>query len=163
MVGWVKRLGGSDLSPNAARNGWAEREPLTASADPPDNANPLFIGISKSDSNRINKLQRRFHRLLCGPECKDYCLPSLDERRENQALKLCKDSLCSTHILYEISCRVSQSGRLISPRCRTARRSNSFVEMTARLFNSNFRRWLHIFPCTFYSFLLIELDIKWHV
>jgi hypothetical protein len=98
-------------------------------------AAPLFVGLSKTDADRLEKLQRRFHRLLCGKECKDDCLPTITERRQKLACKLYRSAASKDHILHPIVCRVAKSGRYILPHLHTSRRLNTFAIKTALLLN----------------------------
>jgi hypothetical protein len=100
-------------------------------------AAPLIVGLSKTDARRIQSLQNRFHRLLCGKTCKQTCLPSLEERREKQALKLYRSALNPEHVLNSILCRISKTGRFILPHIHTSRRLNTFVIKVAMLLNTS--------------------------
>ena len=42
---------------------------------------PLFLGLTAADSNRLEKLQKRFHRMLYGDLCRSSCLTPLSDRR----------------------------------------------------------------------------------
>ena len=33
---------------------------------------PLFVGLDKSSSDKLERVQRRFHRILCGKNCVSY-------------------------------------------------------------------------------------------
>ena len=98
-------------------------------------AAPLFVGLSKKEETRLQILQNRFHRLLCGKQCKDECLPALDDRRKQQAVILYCSILNKNHILHNLACNVSKRGRLILPSALTTRRLNSFAMKTAILYN----------------------------
>jgi len=98
-------------------------------------AAPLFVGLSKTDADRLEKLQRRFHRLLCGKECKEACLTTITERRRNLACKLYRSAASKDHILHPIVCRMAKSGRYILPHLHTSRRLNTFAIKTAILLN----------------------------
>ena len=79
-------------------------------------AAPLFISLSEKDSKVLQVLQNRFHRILCGKECREECLPPLAARREKLSIKLHKAALSQdNHILKKILCPVSIRGRLILP------------------------------------------------
>lgn len=101
---------------------------------------PLFIGLNISDSSRLTKLQKRFHRMLCGSDCVDSCLPSLDERRSSMSLKLLKDIMNQTHILNQMLPSMSSTGRFLLPRRNTSKRSNCFFLRTCSVFNSHCKR-----------------------
>ena len=104
---------------------------------------PLFIGLSRTNVDKLEKIQSRFHRLLCGDEyktCKLHSFESLHERRQQAALKLFNKSLSPSHILYNISPVFSSSGRVLLPMTKTHFRLTSFFEQTSRIFNRNFVR-----------------------
>ena len=51
----------------------------------------LFVGLSKCNSDKFERIMSRFHRILCGDDhkaCKLHNFESLDARRNQAALKL---------------------------------------------------------------------------
>jgi len=102
--------------------------------------NPLFLGISITNSNRLDRIQRRFHRLLCGPCCKDECLESLEDRRRTMALRFLEKMKDKQHILHHLLPPISNTGRFLLPSRRTNRRSKAFILMASKLSNMNFTR-----------------------
>ena len=104
-------------------------------------AAPLFVGLSKTDSKKLESLQKRFHKLLCGPNCVKQCLTSLAERRNMMATKLYRVAENDEHhVLFSILCHKSSSGRFIIPPVKTSRRLSSFSLKIALLLNENFSR-----------------------
>ena len=103
-------------------------------------AAPLFVGITKTDAEKFEKLQNRFHRLLCGKHCEKECLQSLGDRRKRQAVTLYGKLLNSNHILHSFSCQISSHGRLILPHIRSTRSLNAFVMKAAILYNNFMNR-----------------------
>ena len=101
---------------------------------------PLLVGMSKSDANRLDRLQRRFHRLLCGSDCVLECLPSLSERRRELTLKFLKKVIDPNHVLNHLLPPVSSSERFILLARRTTRRSESFLLASTLLFNECLKR-----------------------
>ena len=104
---------------------------------------PLFIGLSKCNANKLEKILSRFHRLICGDDyktCNLHNFESLHERRKQAALKLFLKTLSKSHILHHISPVISPSGRILLPVTKTNFRLNSFFEQTSRIFNRNFVR-----------------------
>ena len=101
-------------------------------------ASPLFIGLNNKDSLNLSKVQKRFHRLLCGKQCTKECLPSLEERRKDQAVSLYCSLLKEDHILHKLSCIQSARGRLLLPSISTNRRLNSFPIKAAIHYNEVF-------------------------
>ena len=104
-------------------------------------AAPLLVGLSKTDAKKLEALQKRFHKLLCGPDCANQCLPSLAQRRNMMAAKLYRvASSDNHHLLNPILCRISPSGRYIIPAVTTTRRLSSFVLNVALHINESFKR-----------------------
>ena len=101
---------------------------------------PLFVGMLTKDAQKLNKIQKRFHKLLCGPDCKSDCLPSLDVRRNMLALRLFIKTLTPHHILNKFTFKTSPSGRVILPPVSSSRRIRSFFHSSAIVFNSLHRR-----------------------
>lgn len=104
---------------------------------------PLFIGLSKGNVNKLEKILSRFHRLLCGDNyktCKSHQFESLDDRRKKAALKLFQKTLLKSHILHHISPVISPTGRVLLPLTKTKFRLSSFFEQASRIFNRNFIR-----------------------
>ncbi|MEL7307471.1 MAG: reverse transcriptase family protein, partial [Pseudomonadota bacterium] len=101
-------------------------------------AAPLFIGLCEKDSKRLQILQNRFHRILCGKECREECLPSLADRRKNLTLSLFRKALSEDgHLLRKILHPLSSHGRVILPTIRTTRRLKTFTIQSAMLFNES--------------------------
>ena len=99
-------------------------------------ASPLFVGLTKEDSAKLQRIQKRFHRLLCGPECREACLEPLDARRLAAAGKLFLKTMTPSHILHHLSPTKSSSDRFVLPAATTTRRLNSFFNFMIRYFNS---------------------------
>ena len=106
-------------------------------------SSPLFIGLSKENSDKLERVLRRFHRFLCG-DCYKLCdhhnLDSLALRRKRAALKLFQQAYTKSHILHTLIPRVSHSGRVILPVSRTNTRLNSFFVKMSQIINENFIR-----------------------
>jgi hypothetical protein len=101
---------------------------------------PLFVKMSANDSARLERVQRRFHRIMHGNDCRKNCLPSLQERRVALSLKLLAKILTDDHILHKHLPTRSNSGRFILPYRATSRRSNSFFLYVCELYNINHPR-----------------------
>lgn len=98
-------------------------------------AAPLFVGLSVKDATRLQAVQNRFHRLLCGKECSGECLPSLDKRRIQQATILYSRLLNDQHILHDLACKISSHNRFLLPNVLTTRRLNCFTIKAAMYCN----------------------------
>jgi len=101
---------------------------------------PVFVGLSSTDALRLERVQRRFHRLLCGPNCTDSCLPSLSCRRLALCMKFLQSCMCPDHILNPCLPPLSRTGRFILPYRATTRRANSFFPFITELYNVNVTR-----------------------
>ena len=101
---------------------------------------PLLLGISESQSLRLERIQRRFHRLMCGEQCTSICLTPLEHRRKAQALKLLLKATNYGHTLNKLLPNVSNRGRFLLPVRRTTRRCKSFILLACEIFNQMFKR-----------------------
>lgn len=102
--------------------------------------NPLFIGMHKSELRKLEQIQRRFHRLLCGSSCECSTIASLESRRSDQSLKLLNCLLCNDHILHYLLPPMSPTGRFLLPARRTVKRGQSFILYICSIFNSLHKR-----------------------
>ena len=80
-----------------------------------DYCSPVYIGLSSYDSNRLEYLQKRFHRIICSSDCKSQCLSTLQERRSLLAMKFLAKAMDVDHILFPHLPSRSQFGRFILP------------------------------------------------
>lgn len=101
---------------------------------------PLFLGMSSVNANRLNLLQKRFHRLLCGRLSHHCCLEGLEDRRRNLSLRLLQKMRDESHILHCELPKISSTGRYILPTRRTTRRCRSFIPLACELSNNSFKR-----------------------
>ena len=103
-------------------------------------ASPLFVGLSSENCRKLERIQRRFHRLLCGQECRDECLEPLDGRRLDAAMKLFKQTADVSHVLHHLVPRRSVTGRFLLPAISTTRRLKSFFPFMLLHANSGHTR-----------------------
>jgi hypothetical protein len=101
---------------------------------------PLFLGITQNNSNRLEAIQNRFHRLLCGRECKGNCIESLERRRRKLALRLLTRMKKDDHVLHYILPTTTTAGRFTLPTRRTSRRCRAFIPMVCELHNASHKR-----------------------
>ena len=97
---------------------------------------PLFISMSSYDVARLCKFERRVHRVICGAQCRDQCLPSLQERRRMLSLKFLGKTVSEDHILHGFLPPKSSSGRFLLPSRRTKRRGDSFFVHACEVYNA---------------------------
>ena len=101
---------------------------------------PVFVGVNTTDSNRLDRVQKRFHRILCGPECDLECLPSLAQRRNVLSMKFLMKVVNESHLLKFILPPMSTSGRFLLPFRRSSKRSGSYFLYACEHYNLHFTR-----------------------
>ena len=99
-------------------------------------ASPLLIGLSAENSRKLERVQKRFHRLLCGNECREECLQPLSVRRLLAAQKLFLQSMDSTSVLHHLVPTQSRTGRFVLPATSMSLRLKSFFPATLLYLNS---------------------------
>jgi len=101
-------------------------------------ASPLFPNLPTSIVNRMDKLIKRAHRIICGPECTCSFMPDVHKIRRkatHDLLLKCENSEHPLHLLVPPRMPNSQKFRL--PYCATSRRLNSFFPQACILANSD--------------------------
>ena len=103
-------------------------------------ASPTFGHLPKKLLSKLERFQRRAHRIVCGPDCKCDCFPALAVKLEEAAVKLLLASETnSDHVLHEyVPRRLPASNRLNVSMCSTNRRQGSFFPWATKLYNSRF-------------------------
>ena len=97
---------------------------------------PLFVGISKKESLKIEAIRKRSHRIICGKDCTCSHFIPLSDRRESRALKEFKALLCTDSVLNYLSPqRLTFSGHLRVPILKSKRRACSFIPYCTVLYN----------------------------
>lgn len=100
---------------------------------------PLLIGLNSKNSEKLEKVQRRCHRIICGNECQCEHFTPLIDRRKQQALKTFTAMLQPNHLLHHLMPqRLSRSCRshtFILSFSRTSLRLLSFIPMCTMLVN----------------------------
>jgi len=101
-------------------------------------AAPLLIGMNASTLYKVERLQKRHHKLICGEGCQCTVFQSI---LKSSAVKLFLQAASNTnHPLHDrIPPRLS-TGRFRQPLAKTTRRLRSFVPFTSTLVNSAFKR-----------------------
>lgn len=101
-------------------------------------ASPVFIGMLQQDSVKLERVQRRAHRIICGENCNCSVLSLLSDRRILAAVNLLEKCCKPDHLLYQLCPQKSvRSSRFIQPPSRTQRRLSSFFPLT--VFHANSR------------------------
>ena len=89
---------------------------------------PLFVGLNVKNNERMERIRRRCHRIICGLHCKCDVFQPLKERRELLAMKLFEQMMSSDHISHDLLPHLlPRTGRLFQEFIKTERRSNSFI------------------------------------
>jgi hypothetical protein len=63
---------------------------------------PVMVGMVAKNARKLERVRRRCHRIICGPDCKCEALPPLTERRVERAVKLFKSFTHDTNILHPL-------------------------------------------------------------
>lgn len=98
---------------------------------------PVFISLDSSDRTRLDVIQRRFHKILCGKTCDEDCLQNLNERRQTLSMKFLKQIMIPNHILHFQLPTKSPTGRFLLPKRATVRRSKSFMLTACEMYNNS--------------------------
>ena len=102
---------------------------------------PLFLGITRTASNRLEAVQTRFHKLLCGRGCEKNCLEDLESRRRRMSLRLLSRMMKDEqHILNQFLPSIAVSGRFILATRRTSRRCKAFIPLICEIYNTLHKR-----------------------
>lgn len=89
---------------------------------------PLFVGMHKETSLRVERLQKRAHNVICGRGCHCKMFESICERREAQALRLFqKAQMRESPLFCLLPPKSERTFRFILPFYKTSRRCSSFV------------------------------------
>ena len=100
-------------------------------------ASPVYGQLPATLLAKLEKFQRRGHRLICGPSCRCDAFPSLDKEFEDAAMRLLEQAEAHrSHSLHSfVPGRLPASNQLRLPPCKTRRRSDSFIPWASRLCN----------------------------
>ena len=92
-------------------------------------AAPVFVGLSSELSKRVEKVQRRAHRIICGSRCLCSMFPPIHEILFQQAVQLLRTAEESQfHPLHRlVPQRLPNTRRFRQPSANTDRRLKSFV------------------------------------
>jgi hypothetical protein len=101
---------------------------------------PLFVGMTSKCVKKLDRVQRRFHRLMCGSSCDQECLESLTSRRRELSLRLLHKMMHPDHVLHQYLPPLSPSRRFQMPTQNTMRYSMDFIVYTCRMFNASYKR-----------------------
>ena len=60
----------------------------------------IFVGTTDKNKRKLQRVQQRFHRLCCGYDCKNNCVPDLDNRRLELSSRLWQQMHSKDHALH---------------------------------------------------------------
>jgi hypothetical protein len=114
--------------------------------------NAAFVGLSTSESNKLEKIQKRCHKIICGENCN--CeLPTLHSRRINMATKIFCDMQHPENILHNLFPAFLPHGRRLAfSYVKTNRRLNAFIPFCTQLWNKMKQHW----PCFLFNRSLVH-------
>ena len=98
----------------------------------------LFIDLNVTEKQKLNRLQKRYHRLKCGNNCSNECLEDLDKRRVKLATNLWCDMSNNEHILHALKPPILQrTGHYQVAFCNTNRRRGAFAQSMPIILNAD--------------------------
>ena len=96
----------------------------------------LLVGLNVKNSEKMERIRRRCHRIICGSNCSCNAFQSLKERRMLFAIKLFEQIMSSDHISHELLPHfLPRTRRLFQDLIKTERRANSFIPFCIRRWN----------------------------
>ena len=102
---------------------------------------PLFTGLSKKNGERLEKIRRRCHRIICGLNCSCDDFPSLSNRRSNQIFNTFVSLQNPTHLLHSLlPRRLPRSQHFCLEAMRSERRIRSFIPFCCIKWTHNLSR-----------------------
>ena len=100
---------------------------------------PLLVGLNKKCTDKIEKVRRRAHRVICGIDCRCQSFTPIQLRRNVAALKVFRKMMEPENLLYFLIPpnlqRSRHSDMLLLPRSRTHTRRTSFIPFCTVLHN----------------------------
>ena len=105
---------------------------------------PIFNNLTSHQINSIASITKRAHRIICGWNCSNNCLPNIEERcstlASNLFRKVAKDA---NHILHDIlPPRSSRSNRFLVPYTQSDKHLKSFLPQCVIAYNKNISNFL---------------------
>ena len=97
---------------------------------------PLFVALNQMNSNKLERIRQRCHRIVCGIGCQCDAFDLLSKRREERALKFFEALQNPASILHHLFPNVMQRSLHVRlPHCNSDRRKNSFLPYCSELYN----------------------------
>lgn len=98
---------------------------------------PLFVGLSKKDDTKMDRIRKRCHWIVCGSNCQCTSFTPIQTRRQNRAMHVFKRLQHPNSISHKLlPRRLPRTNHFCIDPMRTTRRANSFVPFCALRWNS---------------------------
>ena len=99
---------------------------------------PIFVGMSRKNSKKLESIRKRCHRVICGTLCDCEDFPSLRARRLQKSMKTFITMQNPQHLSHDLlPCTLQYTKHFCLELTKTERRLNSFVPFCCRLYNCN--------------------------
>ena len=96
----------------------------------------LFVGITRKNSEKLERVRRKCHRIICGKNCMCDAFTPLYIRRYHHALTLLKRMKHPDHLLHDLlPPSLKHSTKFLLPSIRSKRRHDSFLPFCISLYN----------------------------
>ena len=101
-------------------------------------AAPVFVGLTKHDSNRLNKIQNHAHHIICGWDCHCNTLDNLDDQRLSLTKKLFYKVYNNELNILQKYCpdHLPKPHKFHFPFCQTERKLHSFFPFIIKQINN---------------------------
>jgi hypothetical protein len=101
-----------------------------------DYNSPLYVALNHLNSYKLERIQKRCHKIICGPDCSCDNFASLTTKRTSRALKFFESLFNTSNVLHDLAPTfLRHSGHVRLPHCKTERRKHSFIPYCSMLFN----------------------------
>ena len=99
---------------------------------------PLLVGINSKNNAKLERINKRCHRIVCGTDCKCNAFTPMSERRIKRAIKffvkIMRPESISNHLVPH---NLPRTHHLNIAYMRTNRRAKSFIPFCSLLFNAH--------------------------
>ena len=98
---------------------------------------PLFVGLSSRNDQRMERLARRCHRVICGMDCRCAAFERLRDRRLARAMKEFKKMMDPHNICHSLlPHRLPRTKHFFISHMKTKRRAKSFIPFCCLTWNT---------------------------
>jgi len=100
-------------------------------------SNAVFVGMSKGEASKLERIQRRCHKIICGKNCTCNAFPPLEIRRLNKALHMFQEMRNPHNIIHHLAPPMLPHGkRLTLFPSKSQRRLNTFIPFCTQYMNA---------------------------